>query len=247
MKTFFLTGASSGIGLHLAKIISKEKCNLVLLARRKELLDELSSSLKTDGSNILTIKCDVKNSEEINEAVDLVYKTFGTIDTAILNSGVSRRTLIENINHEEAEEVIGVNTLGLIRCCEALIPGFIKNKNGVLAGVSSLADGRGFPKSGLYCASKAAATIYLESLRLDLEKYNVKVLTVKPGFVRTPMTKKNEFKMPFLMDADKAAKIIFKGIKKEKKIIQFPLPTVLGAKLLRIMPDFLFETIARRT
>ncbi len=92
-----------------------------------------------------------------------------------------------------------------------------------------------------YCASKAAASIYLEGLRVELKKYGIKVITVKPGFVKTPMTDVNEFKMPFLMPADKAAKIILKGIKKEKRIIQFPFPTVIASKLIGLMPNFLYD------
>jgi short-subunit dehydrogenase len=111
----------------------------------------------------------------------------------------------------------------------------------MIVGVSSLAESRGFPKSGFYNASKAAATLLLESLRVELKPHNVKVLIVKPGFVRTPMTDKNEFHMPFLMDVDKAAKIIIDGIKKEKRIIQFPLATVIGSKIVKIMPDWLFD------
>ena len=100
---------------------------------------------------------------------------------------------------------------------------------------------RGFPKSGFYNASKSAASLLLESLRIELKPYDVKVITVKPGFVRTPMTDKNEFHMPFLMDLDHAAKIIIKGLKKEKQIIQFPWPIVIGSKIMRILPNKLFD------
>ena len=101
-----------------------------------------------------------------------------------------------------------------------------------------------FRKSGFYNASKAAATILLESLRIELKPFNVKVITVKPGFVRTPMTDKNEFHMPFMMNVDKAAKIILEGIKKEKLVIEFPLPIVLATKLMNILPNFLFDRLA---
>ncbi len=99
----------------------------------------------------------------------------------------------------------------------------------------------GSRKSGLYCASKAAASSFLESLRVELSMHNVKVITVKPGYVKSPMTDKNEFPMPFLMEADKAAKIILRGIKKEKKIIQFPFPIVWGAKFVKLLPNSLFD------
>ena len=246
-KTILITGASSGIGYCLTKALAAEKCNLAILSRKKNVLDNIAAELKDYGSNIIPLQCDVRNKEEIKSAIQIVRRKFGEIDIAILNSGVSGRSKVENFNSTEAENTFGVNVLGLIYCVEELLPNFIIEKKGMIVGVSSLADGRGFPKSGFYCASKAAVTKFLESLRVELKKYNVKVITVKPGFVKTPMTDKNDFNMPFLMPPERAAQIILNGVKKEKRLIQFPFPTVLGAKLLRIIPDFLFDKIAART
>ncbi|MHB1688051.1 MAG: SDR family NAD(P)-dependent oxidoreductase [Ignavibacteriaceae bacterium] len=244
-KNILLTGASSEIGLELAKLLAKENCNLALLARRKEVIDEQIINFEKSTGKIVSIKCDVTKKDEVKSAVSEIKNVFGKIDAAILNSGVSLPQNIKSFSSKSAEETFNVNVMGLYYFVEELIPGMIANKNGLIVGVSSLADGRGFPKSGTYCASKAAATTFLESLRIELKKYNVKVITVKPGFVKTPMTDKNNFKMPFLMGVEKAAKIIINGIKKEKRIIQFPLPTVAGAKILRLLPDSLFEFIAR--
>jgi short-subunit dehydrogenase len=105
---------------------------------------------------------------------------------------------------------------------------------------------RGFPRSAFYSSSKAAATILLESLRIELKKYNVRVITIRPGWVDTPMIKKNEFKMYFILNVEKAARIIIRGIKKEKRIIQFPFPIVFGSKLIKILPDFLFDYFASK-
>ncbi len=121
-----------------------------------------------------------------------------------------------------------------------LLPDFIKNKEGLLAGVSSLADNRAYGTT-FYNASKAALTIFLEGLRLDMKKHNVQVLTVKPGFVKTPMTDQNNFKMPFLLSAEDAADIILKGIEKEKKIIQFPFATVLLTRIVGLLPLSVYE------
>jgi short-subunit dehydrogenase len=246
-KNILITGASSGIGLELAKRIAAEKCNLALLNRRVEITGELAKTLSIDDSKVISVKCDVSNRDEVIKAIDGVKNNFGKIDIAILNSGVSIHSPVENFNSENAKQMFDVNVTGMMHCIDALLPEFINNKSGVIVGISSLADGRGFPRSGVYCASKAAVTIFLESIRVELKKYNVRVITVKPGFIRTPMTKKNEFKMPFLMDVDKAAGIILNGIKKEKRIIQFPLPTVIATKLLRIIPNSVFEFIARWT
>jgi short-subunit dehydrogenase len=245
-KNILLTGASSGIGYELAKKIATEKCNLALLSRRIDILENLTAELSTSGSKVIAIKCDVANKDEVEAAFNEVKTTFGSIDIAILNSGVSSLINAEQFNSDTAKHIFDVNVTGMIYCIEALLPDFIKNRNGMIVGVSSLADGRGFPRSGAYCASKAAVSIFLESLRIELKKHNVTVITVKPGFVKTAMTAKNNFKMPFLMNVDKAVSIIMSGIKKEKPIIQFPLPTVLSVKLLKLLPNSLFELIAGR-
>lgn len=236
-----LTGASTGIGRSLAKFLPKENCSLALLARRKHLLDELVKTEGLDNGIIKTFECNVGNREKVKAVFDDIKKYFGRIDIAILNAGTSYRASIKDYNSLSAKETFDVNVLGVINCVEQVLPDFIKRKDGMIVGVSSLSDARGFPRSGFYSASKSAVTFLLESLRIELKPYNVKVITVKPGFVKTPMTDKNEFYMPFLMEVDKAARIILNGIKKEKRIIQFPLPIVIGSRLLKVMPDRLFE------
>jgi short-subunit dehydrogenase len=240
-KVVLLTGASSGIGYSLAKLLPKENCSVALISRRKYILDELAEELKNGGVKILSYKCDVGNIDEVRNIFELVEKDFGKIDIAILNAGASHRADVKNFSAEFAKEIFDANTFGIINCVEQLLPQFIQRKEGMIVGVSSLAESRGFPKSGFYNASKCAASLLLESLRIELKPYNIKVITVKPGFVRTPMTDKNEFHMPFLMDVDKATKIIIEGIKKEKRIIQFPFSTVIGSKMVKFMPDWLFD------
>lgn len=240
-KVVLLTGASSGIGYSLAKSLPKEKCSLALLSRRKNILDDLASELKSKGLKIFSYKCDVGNIDEVRNTIELVKQDFGKIDIAILNAGASHRLDVKDYSAKIAKEIFDANTFGIINCIEQLLPDFIRQKEGMIVGVSSLAEVRGFPKSGFYNASKSAASLLLESLRIELKPYNIKVITVKPGFVRTPMTDKNEFHMPFLIKVDNAAKFIIEGIKKEKRIIQFPLPTVIGSKIVKFMPDWLFD------
>jgi len=240
-KTVLLTGASSGIGYSLAKLLPKENCSIALLARRENILNHLANEIKIKGGQVRAYKCDVGNVDEVRNSFEQVKKDFGKIDIAILNAGVSSRTNVSKYSSYVAKEIFEANTLGIVNCVEQLLPDFIQRKEGTIVGVSSLADSRGYPRSGFYNASKAAATLLLESLRIELKPHNIKVLIVKPGFVRTPMTDKNEFQMPFLMDVDRAAKIILNGIKKEKKIIQFPLPIVIGSKIIKLIPDWLFD------
>ena len=245
-KNVLITGASSGIGYSLAKLLPKEKCSLALLSRRIDKLQDLVDEMENYGGIAKAYKCDVAKTEDVKNVFENVKKDFGKIDIVILNSGISSRADINSYSSKTAKEIFVVNTLGIVNCVEQLLPDFMNRKEGMIVGVTSLAESRGFPRSGFYNASKAAASLLLESLRVELKPFNVKVLTVKPGFVRTPMTDKNEFHMPFLMDVEKAAKIILNGIKKEKKIIQFPLPIVIGSKILKYLPDWLFDFLMSR-
>jgi short-subunit dehydrogenase len=240
-----ITGASSGIGYQLAKDLAKEGAQLALLSRRTDLLVSLTEAL-TSITKVKYYKCDVTLKNEVAESFSQIKTDFGKIDIAILNSGVGFRSSVLDYKSEDAEKTFNANVLGAVYCIEQLLPDYISEKRGFIVGISSLGDGKGFPKSGFYSASKAAFTILLESLRIELKKYNVKVITVKPGFVKTAMTDKNEFEMPFLMSGEKASKIIIDGLKKDKRIIEFPFGTTLGAKILRMMPTKWFEYLASR-
>lgn len=236
-KVVLLTGASSGIGKEIAVQLSNQNVKLALVARREHILQEISSK----NENIISVKCDVGKKDEVQSAYQKIMDRFGRIDIAILNAGFSVRMNVENYNSEFAEQIFGANIFGIIYWVEQLIPDFMDRNEGIIVGVSSLADSKGYSKSGFYSASKAAATIYLEGLRTELKKYGVKVLTVRPGFVKTPLTDKNEFGMPFIMQTQKAAKIIIKGIEKEKRMIQFPWPIVLSTRLIPLIPTSLYE------
>src|ERR1035437_3459994 len=240
-KKVILTGGSSGIGYQLSKKFLLEGCSLAVLARRKERLDKLTEETKGLGGKLFTFQCDVTDKNRVNIVITEIIKAMGGIDIAVLNSGVARPEGIKKFNSENAEAVFITNVLGIVNCIESLLPVFLEQKHGVIAGVSSLADNRGYSKSGFYCGSKAAVTAILESLSVELKMHGIKVVTIKPGFVRSEMTAQNNFKMPFLMDAENAADIIIKGLRKEKRIIQFPLVTVIGSKLIGLLPVRLFE------
>lgn len=243
-KSILITGASGGIGLEISKILSREKCKIALLSRSIEKLQKFASEHSDSTNFILPIQCDVSIKEEVSSAFDKVIETFGGIDIAILNAAIGVRVDAENFSSETGEKIFRVNLFGNIYFLEKLIPHYIKRGSGIIAGVSSLADVRGFPRSGFYNASKAAFTRLLESLRIELKSYGIKVITVRPGFVKTHMTAKNEFYMPLLMEPGKAARIIVEGIRKEKRKIQFPLLTVIGTKMLEFIPGSLFEFFA---
>ncbi|HET55993.1 MAG TPA: SDR family NAD(P)-dependent oxidoreductase [Ignavibacteria bacterium] len=256
-KTILLTGASTGIGEEIAKKLAMINCRLILLARRTNLIEEYLSELNNIRADIDVIQCDVAKKDSVYESmikirskikskIQGMSKNKNNIDIAILNAGISYRTDITEFNSKHAEEIFGVNVMGIIYWVEQLLPEMMERKNGMIVGVSSLADSRGHAKSEFYCASKAAATKILEGLRVELHSYNIKVVTVKPGFVETPMTSKNKFKMPLLMKPEKAADIILRGIEKEKPVIAFPMPIVFASWLGGILPSRVYEFFAKR-
>lgn len=243
-KTVLVTGASTGIGKAIAQKLLKQNCNLVLIARRTKLIEDFIYQSLTTNHQPLVLRCDVSKKEEVAAAYEQIKQRFGGVDIAILNSGVGRNVTVETYNSKDAEDTFGANVFGIIYWVEQLLPDFLKKKNGVIAAVSSLADNRGFSGSGFYCASKAAATTYLEGLRVELKPHNIKVITIRPGFVRTPMTDQNNFKMPLLMEPEKAAEIIIRGIEKEKRVIQFPWQIYLATRIIGALPGSVYEWLA---
>jgi len=243
-KVVLITGASTGIGKAIAQKLISENCRLILLSRRTELIEKYLHQSQITNNQPLILKCDVSKKEEVVSAYNKIKEKFGKVDVAILNAGIGHHVTVKNYDSRFAEETFGTNIFGIVYWVEQLLPDFVKRKEGIIAGVSSLADNRGYSGSGFYCASKAAASIYLEGLRVELKRYGIKVITVKPGFVKTPMTDKNEFKMPLLMEPEKAAHIIIEGIKKEKRVIQFPWLMVLLTRLVGMMPNGLYEWLA---
>ncbi len=245
-KIILITGGSSGIGKELALRIAKEKCKLILAARRVELIDEIKEQIENYGSELLAIKCDVTNKDDVKKTVSLIIEKYNRIDGAILNSGVSMKQSFANFDSSIAEQTYAVNYFGIVYFLHELLPILKEQKSGFIAGVSSLADARGFPVSGFYCSSKAAVTALLESLKAEYKPFNVKIISVHPGFIKTAMTDKNDFPMPYLMDVKKAVEIIFNKLKNEKDVIRFPWQMAVISGFLKRIPDGWFQKIASK-
>lgn len=245
LKNILITGASRGIGKVLAYEYSSKGANLVLLARDENALQNISADLNEHGGNVFYKKCDVSDRKQMKESVDFAVNSLRSIDAAILNAGMSIKNWMDGFSADNFEQTLEVNLFSIAYGLEFLVPVMKRQGYGTIAGVSSLADARGYPGSGAYSASKAAVTKLLESARVELSSNNIKVIIIKPGFVRTDMTAKNEFRMPFLMDAGKAANVIRKGIERNRKVIQFPLGTVLLSKVAALMPNFVYDPVLR--
>lgn len=237
-----LTGASSGIGLALARELAKRGASLALLARRADLIEELAEDLRARGTDAIAIPCDVVDREAVAAAVARATDALGgPCDLAIANAGVSIPTHATKFKLDDAEQTIRVNVLGMMYLFDAVVATMVDRRSGRFAGVASVAGLRGLPTAAPYSASKAAMQAFLEAVRVELAPYDVGVTIVNPGFVATPMTEKNRFRMPFLMQPEEAAVVIADGLERGDRLIEFPKPMSLLMRLVRQVPDALYE------
>lgn len=237
-----ITGASSGIGEALAYEYARHKAEVALLARREEKLKEVAKQcLALGAGSVEVLVCDVTQSLSVKSSIQELWQKWKSLDVAIINAGVSRHELAHHLSYQSCEEIFSININGAIVCVLAALPLFYQQGYGHIVGVSSIAGFRGLPGSAAYCASKAALTTFLDALRPDVKKQNITVSIVSPGFIKTPLTEKNRFPMPFLMNAEKAAKKIMKGIQRKKAHIAFPWPMVSLMRLIRILPMTVYD------
>jgi short-subunit dehydrogenase len=233
-----VTGASSGIGRALALRLGKAGARVGVVARRHELLEELAAAIRAAGGQAALAEADVSRREQMLAAAKAIRSALGPIDLLIANAGVGTPTLLDPVNIGDVERMIQVNVLGTIYAIESVLPEMLARKSGQLAAVSSLAAFKGLPGESAYCASKAAVNAYLEGLRIQLREHGISVTVACPGFVATPMTAVNDFPMPFLMCAEKAADQILWAIRKRKKTHRFPRRMSWLTRLLDWLPDW---------
>ena len=245
-KKIWITGASSGIGKSVAEKFANEGWKVAVSARRKELLDELAKN-----TNIVSFPLDVTNRNQINEVFKNILDKFGDLDICLFSSGTYEPKDEENIDPDKIKNVINVNFIGVIDCVKSVERYFKDKKSGHISIVSSIAGYRGLPNSSGYGPSKAALTNFSESIYFDFKKFGVRVSVVSPGFIKTPLTDKNEFPMPFLKTPEYAAEKIFNGLVKSSAFeIHFPKGLTLTLKFLRILPYrlylFLVDKLVKR-
>ena len=232
-KNVWITGASSGIGKALAIKFAKEGWQVAASARREKLLEELS----INNSNIYSFPLDVVDPKNVSNTFQSILEKLNNIDLCIFSTGIYDPKKEREINLEQILNTINVNFFGTLNCIKAVEKYFKEKKNGHISIVSSVAGYRGLPNSTGYGPSKAALTNLTESLYFDFKKYNVRVSLISPGFIKTPMTDKNKFKMPFIKSSEFAANKIYKGLINSKAFeITFPKQLTVIMKILRIIP-----------
>ena len=244
MLNVFITGASSGIGAALAHSYAARGASLGLVARSAEKLDALIESLPGDHSRHFALPADVTKREEIFAAARRFEELSGGADLVIANAGMSHGVKTE---YEEdldvLEAVYRLNVFAMAYTFHAFIGPMKHRGRGRLVGLGSVAGIRGLPGSEAYCASKSAVITYCESLRVEMQKYGIGVTTICPGFVRTPLTAKNPYKMPFLMEPDDFAAKAVAAIDAGRSYAVIPWEMGILAKILRILPNSLFDRI----
>lgn len=240
-----IVGATFGIGYELAKKYAHSCNHLILIGRTEKKLEEIKIEFSNLKAKIITDNIDVTNSSHCTERLNNIIKDYPVIDKAIYCSGYYEPHNTFDINIDLFKKTMDVNFMGMINVFSILLPHLKKQNHGHLGIVASLAGFGGLPNSSSYGPSKAAMMNYAESIKIDCDKYNIKVSIINPGFVQSRLTEKNSFDMPFLMSSEKAASIIYNGLKKEQYEITFPLPMKILFKTLRVLPRFVYFWIVK--
>jgi short-subunit dehydrogenase len=243
--SILVTGASSGIGAALARLYATEGVHLALGARHAGRLAEVAAACRTAGAEVFETIVDVADrgamQRWVAEADDRK-----PVDLVIANAGISAGTADGWERPDQARTIFAVNLDGALNTVLPLLPRMLERRRGQIALMSSLASFRGFPGAPAYSASKAALRVWGEALSGDLMSAGIGVSVICPGFVVSRMTARNPFPMPMLMSANKAARIIHRGLARGRLRIAFPFPMYAGAWLLGALPPALTEPWLRR-
>jgi len=240
----FLTGASSGLGQAFARHYAGLGANIGLVARRGEALAAFATELPGEH---LALPADVGDTDALARAAEAYLARFGVPDIVIANAGVSVGTLTECPEDLPAfERVMRTNVNGMVASFQPFVEAMRRRGSGRLVGIASVAGIRGLPGAGAYSASKAAAIAYLESLRVELRGSGVRVVTLAPGYIATPMTAVNAYPMPFMLPADEAARRMAKVIDAGRGYAVVPWQMGVVARVLRALPNPVFDALFAR-
>lgn len=243
-QTIVITGASSGIGRALAAEYARRGAVLGLIARRADVLDQLAATLPVRS---YVYPADVRDAAALACAAQDFIDRAGCPDIVIANAGVSAGTLTAEADDNKVfEEILATNLTGMMLTFQAFFEAMRARRQGALVGIASVAGFRGLPGAAAYSASKAGAISYLESLRVEMSGSGVAVVTICPGYVATPLTAKNPYRMPFLMRAEVAANKIADAIAARRRFYVLPWQMALVGRILRWLPRPLYDLLFAR-
>lgn len=240
-----ITGASSGIGAALARRFARRGELVVLVARRRALLQQLATEIAATGGNAEALPCDVTDREAARACVADALRRHGRIDRLILNAGGGGRTPPEHLTSAEMRAAFDLNVMGVAHFVEAALPALLQQGSGQIVAIGSIAGFRGLPHSASYGAAKAALMNYTESLRVDLAPRGISVTLAAPGFIVSRDTRKKRSK-PLAMALDPAADRLLEAILAKQSYLSFPAPLAWIARILRLLPPALYDPLIRR-
>lgn len=242
----WITGASSGIGRAVALELAHRGFVVAATARRIEALEALAREAEGASGRVIAHPADVTDRRQMDEVAATIEAAHGPICLAFLNAGVAPGTRAEGVRIGDFRASFEVNLFGLLNGLEPVWASMAGRRRGQIAVNASLAGYRGLPGAAAYGASKAAVIHLAEALRFEADDLGIRLQIVNPGFVRTPMTDRNDFPMPFLISADEAARRICDGFMQGGFEITFPRPLSLGLKLARLLPDSAYFPLVKR-
>lgn len=245
-KRMWLIGASTGIGAALAPVLAAEGVVLAISSRNEIELTSVASNAARFGTEPLVKPLDVLDPAAVRRVHDELVAEWGRIDVLFYNAGTWLQARVEDFDAENAARQVEVNLIGMMRAVGTVLPDMVARRDGQIVGMASVAGYRGYPSAAGYSSSKAGAIAFLQSIRMELKRYNVGVTTINPGFVKTPLTDLNHFSMPFMISAEEASRTILRGLLKGDTEIHFPKRLSWPLKLLTALPTPLYERLARR-
>jgi NAD(P)-dependent dehydrogenase (short-subunit alcohol dehydrogenase family) len=248
VRRVLITGATSGLGREMARQLAAQGFRIAVTGRRAKELADTAELVSREGAECLPLAGTVADREQVRTHYAAIRERFGGLDWAILNAGVGESVDARDFRADVYERVFATNVLGVANWLEAVLPGMIAARSGLVAGISSVAGWRGLPGAGAYSASKAALSILLESTRVDLRGTGVEVVTVCPGFIRTreraPGDDSGKF---FLLDLRDGVQRILKGIERRKRLVHFPWQLSWPMRhVVRHLPDAGYDFLIGR-
>ncbi len=245
-QVYLVTGASSGIGRSLANALGRERMRVALVGRSEQRLARAAREVEMFGGEAITAISDVRDPQSIQSALDKILSHWGRVDTAILSSGIAESVDLEAFRSQDVEQIFATNVFGVTHWLEALHPVMrAQTAGGTIAVMSSLSADRAIPGGGAgYSASKAAVSQLCDGLRAPLKAQNIRLVTIAPGFVRTPMLDGMPW-TPASVSAEQSAAFILDGLRRRQSVIRYPRLASLTMGLIRRLPSAALDLLYR--
>ena len=239
----WVTGAGAGIGRGIAKRLAQDGWIVAISARTARDLDSLAAEVP---GHITAFQLDVTDAKAADETGRAIEASLGPVDLAMLNAGSYFPTSADRFSVENFRKTVDLNLMGTVNCMGPIVPSMVSRRTGHIAIMGSQSAFSGLPTAASYGATKAALNSMAEAFKPDFDRYGVTITIINPGFVKTPLTDKNRFPMPFLMELDDAVEIIVRGLEQKRFAINFPWQMTLGTKLLASLPGGAKFAITRK-